>query len=205
LHSYKQACLLGVDAIEMDVCITRDNVLVMAHNAVDKSTGVALHCRNYATTDLQLADVFEQFSCNTFSYLLDIKDPRVSSDICRRIYELCLKYSCLERCVFGSFNEFHLNDLCGIEKANSCTLKKAYITSNLHRDMFASTIEAFGLTHIVVYKYQVNRELVSFCRSKAVEVYVYTCNTYGLERYVGSLGCNGIITDTPDQFFRVSV
>jgi len=73
LHSYKQACLLGVDAIEMDVCITRDNVLVMAHNAVDKSTGVALHCRNYATTDLQLADVFEQFSCDTFSYLLDIK------------------------------------------------------------------------------------------------------------------------------------
>lgn len=201
--SYRKACLLGVDAIEMDVCITKDNIPVMAHNSVDKETGVPIHCRNYSESDLRLADVFEQFSCDTFVYFLDIKDSRVCSEICRYIYELSLRFSCLERCVFGSFNEFHLHDACRIEKVAGCTLKKAYITSNTPEDMFASRIDAFGLTHIVMYKYQLNEELVSFCRSKGVKVYAYTCNTDGLERYVGSLGCQGIITDKPNQFRRV--
>ena len=198
--SYRQACLLAVDAIEMDVSITKDSIPVMAHNAVDKQTGVPVHCRTYVEADLRLADVFEQFSGDDFLYLLDIKDPRTCSDICRCIFELCLQFSCLERCVLGSFNELHLRDLCDIEKATGCAMKKAYITSNIHIDLFASRIGAFGLTHIVVYKYQVNRELVSFCHSKGVKVYVYTCNTDGLERYARSLGCDGIITDTPNQF-----
>lgn len=203
--SYSKARLLAVDAIEMDVCITKDDVPVMAHNAVDKKTGVAIHCRNYSGDDLSLTEVFEQFSSDTFVYLLDIKDPRACSEICRCIYELCLQFSCLERCVLGSFNEFHLRDLCNIEKTTGCTLQKAYITSNVHEDMFASRIDAFGLTCIVLYKYQVNREVVSFCHSKGVKVYVYTCNTDGLERYARSLGCDGVVTDTPNQFRRLSV
>lgn len=200
LHSYRQASLLAVDAIEMDVCVTRDKVLVMAHNAVDKTTGVAVHCRDCTPDDLKLAEVFVEFSPCTFSYLLDIKDPRGSSEICRLIFNLCLEHSCLERCVFGSFNEAHLKNMCVIEKSNGCTLKKAYITSNLHEDMFASKIDAFGLTHIVMYKYQANREVVNFCSSNGVKVYLYTCNTDGLALYARSLGCHGIITDVPAKF-----
>lgn len=203
MHSYKQACLLAVDAIEMDVCITKDNILIMAHNSVDKETGVAVHCRDCLGADLRLADVFEQFSGDTFMYLLDIKDPRVCSEICRYIHELCLQFLCLERCVLGSFSEFHLADLCKIENATGCTLKKAYITSNIHGDMFASRIDTFGLTHIVMYKYQLNEDVVSFCHSKGVKLYVYTCNTSGLEQYANCLGCDGIVTDTPNQFRRV--
>ncbi|CAN0390968.1 unnamed protein product, partial [Hapterophycus canaliculatus] len=168
--SYSKACFLAVDAIEMDVCITKDDVPVMAHNAVGKKKGVAIPRRTYSEADLSLAEVLEQFSSDTFVYLLDIEDPRACSEIRRCIYELCLQFSCLERCVLGSFNEFHLRDLCSIQKTTGCTLKKAYITSNIHEDMFASRIGAFGLTCIVLYKYQVNREVVSFCHSKGVKV-----------------------------------
>lgn len=205
LHSYKQASLLAVDAIEMDVALTRDNIPIMTHNTVDKRTGVSVYCRDYVVADMKLAQVFEEFSGDTFEYLLDIKDQRVSSGICRYIFELCLQFSCLERCILGSFNENHLRDLCSIEKESGYTIKKAFITSNSHVDMFASRIDTLGLTHIVIYKYQVNQELVSFCRSKAVKVYVYTCNTAGLEKYAGSLGCHGIITDTPNQFRHVRI
>lgn len=203
--SYKQASLLAVEAIEMDVCITKDSVLVMAHNAVDKETGVEVHNRNYKEEELRLADVFAQFSGDTFTYLLDIKDQRTTSEICRCICELCIRFSCLERCVFGSFSETHLRDLCNFEKTTGYTLRKALITSNMHEDMFASKIKEFGLTHLVMYKYQVNEQLVSFCRSKGVRVYLYTCNTEGLQQYARSIGCDGIITDTPNHFRRTRI
>ncbi len=215
LRSFEQAYLIGVDAIEMDVCVTRDGVIVVTHDAVDKSTGVAVHDRDSRPADLRLADVFERFSFSFSlvrpssagsppfvrpSFLLDIKDARATSDVCDRIFRLCRQFSCLQRCVFGSFNESHLRDLCRIEKENGCALKKAYVTANHHADLFASRIDAFGLTHVVVYKFQISREMVSFCRSRGVKVFAYTCNTPGLERFAGSLGCHGIITDTPDMF-----
>ncbi|CAM9364768.1 unnamed protein product [Pylaiella littoralis] len=203
--SYKQASLLAVEAIEMDVCITKDSVLVMAHNAVDKETGVEVHNRNYREEELRLADVFTQFSGDTFTYLLDIKDQRMTSAICSSLCELCIRFSCLERCVFGSFSDTHLRDLCNFERTTGYTLQKALITSNMHADMFASKIDGFGLTHLVMYKYQVNEQLVSFCHSKGVKVYLYTCNTEGLEQYARSIGCDGIITDTPNQFRRTRV
>lgn len=201
LESFSSARNLGVDGIEMDVCITRDGVFVMTHSSVDKTTGVPVYDRSYAKDkDLKLETVFREFSRETFEYVIDIKDSRVYSSICRDIFELCLKHGCLDRCVFGSFNEFHMRDLRNIEKATNIPLKKAYITPSLHEDLFSSTIEKFGITHMIMYKFQANQTVVNNCHSRGVNVWAYTCNTLGLHEYVESLGFDGIITDTPGSF-----
>lgn len=200
MASYRNACYLGVDAIEMDVCITKDQVLVLNHNPVDKTTGVPINSRNVLGTDLRLDDVLREFKDERFECILDIKDARVYSGICRDIYELCIRYKCLDRCVIGSFSEFHLRDLCNIEKATGSTLKKAYITSNMKEDLFSSTIDTFQVTHLIIYKFQVTQGAVDRCHESGVQVYAYTCNTLGLHSYIASLGCDGIVTDVPGSF-----
>lgn len=200
IHSFKEACKLGVDAIEMDVCITKDHFLVMNHSPIEKEKGVPINTRLVLNTDVLLEDVFREFKDERFEYVLDIKDTRVYSNICRKIYEMCLKYNCLDRCVMGSFNEFHLRDLRNIEKATGSILKKVYITSNMKEDLFSSSIETFSITHLTMYKSQVNQEFVDLCHARDVQVYIYTCNTRGLYNYMEVLGCDGVITDTPGSF-----
>ena len=197
MTSFKAAAAMGVDGIELDVCITRSDHLIMNHNNVDKITGVPIHTRDLLSTDLELETVLTEFQNDSFEFIIDIKDSRVCSNICRSIYDLCLEHGCLDRCVFSSFNEAHLRDLKNIEKETGSALKKAYISSNMREDLFSSAIDSFNVTHLVMYKFMVNHKFVHLCHSKGVRVYVYTCNTRGLRDYMKDLGCDGVITDVP--------
>lgn len=200
MESFRSAALLGIHGIEMDVAITKCDHLILNHNNVDKNTGVPINARNLLSTDLELETVLIEFKNDSFEFIIDIKDSRVYSNICRAIYELCLKQKCLDRCIFSSFCETHHRDLRNIEKVTGSKLKKAYITSNVHEDLFSSKIDTFNITHIVIYKFIVNQEVVDTCRQKDVKVYVYTCNTQGLWDYMNKLGCDGVITDVPGSF-----
>lgn len=200
MESFRSARELGVDGIEMDICITNDVHLVLSHGNIDKATGVPIRKRNLLATDLLFEDVLQEFKNDSFEYILDIKDSMVYSSICREIYELCLKYKCLDRCVFSSFNDFNMRDLRNIEKATGSRLKKAYISSNIKEDLFSSIIDDFNITHLVMYKFVVNQQVVDLCHEKDVKVYIYTCNTQGLWDHMETLGCDGVITDTPGSF-----
>lgn len=201
MESFKAAASLGVDGIEMDVCITKDDNLILHHNTVCKNTGIPINSRNLLQTDLLLEEVFTEFKDDSFEFILDIKDTRVYSNIVREIYELCLKHKCLDRCIFASFNEFLLRDLKNIEKITGSKIRKAYITANIQEDLFSSRIDTFSLTHLILYKFQVNQDVVNTCQSKGgVKVYIYTCNTHGLCDYMEALGCDGVISDTPGSF-----
>lgn len=195
MESYRQALRKGCYAIEMDVCITRDSVLIMEHNNVDKYGGGSVHDRDLAPDDLKLETVFLEFWNHAIRFILDIKDSRVDSNICEKILELCVTYNVLDRCILASFNENHLRDICCIENQTGLLIQKALATSNLHEDLFTRSIERFGLNHIIVCKFQVNPRVVSNCHEMGVFVYVYTCNTEGLYDYAKSIGCDGIITD----------
>lgn len=204
MESYKKAIECGSDGIEMDVCITRDSVLIMAHNSVEKSTGVPTYERDYdRSRDLTLKEVLTEFSRYPIEFIIDIKDPRYQSGICKEIYNMCMMHECLDKCIIGSFNESHLRDLYKIEESTNTTIKKAFITSNLNEDMFRSVINKFRLTHLILYKFQLNSDLVHESRQRGVRVYVYTCNTHGLYDYVSSMGCDGLITDTPGKFTSI--
>lgn len=200
MASFKSSVSLGVDGIEMDVCITKDDNLILHHNPVCKQTGVPINTRNLLQTDLLLEDVFREFRHTNIEFVLDVKDTRVYSNISRDIYELCIRYKYLDRCIIGSFNENHLRDLRNIEKVTGSKIRKAYITANMKEDLFSSVIDTYGITHIVLYKFQVNQDVVNTCRSKDIKVYIYTCNTCGLHKYMEALGCDGIISDTPGSF-----
>lgn len=202
IESFRHAADKGTHSVELDICITKNGHLVLNHGAVNKITGVPINDRSLLDTDVLLENVFEEFKEYTFEYILDIKDTRVYSGICRDIYEMCRKHMCLERCIIGSFSHFHLRDLADIEKATGAKIRKALITSNLHEDLFTSIIEKYKIKYVILYKFQVNQEVVNNCHTRGVQVYIYTCNTKGLYDYMDNLGCDGIITDTPGTFIQ---
>ena len=92
------------------------------------------------------------------------------------------------------------SEICIIEKDSGIKIEKALITSNIHEDGFTKAINRYRLDHIVLYKFQINQEVVDNCHSLGVHVYAYTCNTLGLYYYMEGLGCDGIITDSPGGF-----
>jgi len=189
---------IKADGVEMDVSITLDEIPIMQHNPIDKISGIPVHERKYQDSDLKFEDVLKLNQDTT--YIIDIKDTRLYSNICSIIVELCYKYKCVDRCIFASFNEFRLLDLVDIEKMLKIKIQKAYITGNMLKDFISEKSKTFNLTHLIIYKFQVNGDIIKECHEKNIKVYVYTCNHHGLYNYLEKLGANGIITDCPSDF-----
>lgn len=199
LESFRNSYEIGTDGVEMDVCITRDNVLIMGHNPIEKTSGVPVYERSYEESDLKFEDVLKEMPKNT-TCIIDIKDNRIDSDICRYIFELCCVYKCIDQCIFASFNEYHLIEFEKIERSLGIKIQKAYITGNMIKNLISTKSDIFNLTHLIMYKFQVNKEIVEECHEKNIEVFIYTCNTFGLFNYMGKINIDGIITDCPGYF-----
>ena len=204
VDAFLRAHEMGADGVELDVQETLDGVLVVRHDTFDKRTGVFTFEMVYdKTVHTSLRDVFCATRGKFQKYFLDIKDVRQDSGVVRRIFQEIIDHEIpLESCILSSFNEFHLRDACEEEKRLGVHVPKAYITGNMEVDMLRSKIDTWGITHAVLYKYQINRVFVTRLRGQGVLVYAYTCNTPALAQYCRSCGCEGIITDTPDMELR---
>lgn len=199
IESFRNSYEIGADGVEMDLCITRDLVVIMGHNPINKISGIPVYERYYEESDVKFEDVLEKMPKDT-TYILDIKDNRIFSDICSYVFKLCQLYNCIDQCIFSSFNEFHLIEFERIERNLKIKLQKAYITGNMIKDLISTKADMFKLTHLIIYKFQVNDEIIKQCHEKNIKVYVYTCNTFGLFNYMKKIKVDGIITDCPKVF-----
>ena len=198
MEAFKHASELRC-SIEMDVQITMDKVIICSHNPYCKKTGLMTYKRNYDRhEDVALHDVFSEVEVPCF--IFDIKDTRCNSDMVVNLINLVIKYKIIHKCIFASFNEFHLRDICEQEKIRNITFRKAYITGNLNVDMFEYKIQRWSLSYIIIYKFQLNKEFVSFVKKYNIKVYVYTCNSEGTFQYCEYCECDGVISDIPEKF-----
>lgn len=198
MEAFKFACDLKC-GIELDCQITMDKVIICSHNPFCKQSGTMTFERNYnEKVDVALEDVFLEVTTKCF--FIDIKDTRSESDVVSYLVNISRANGMIDKCVFASFNEFHLRDLCEEEKKMGRIFNKAYITGNLHVDWFESKIRTWGISHIIIYKFQINKPLVTFLKKQNVKVFVYTCNTPGTFSYCEECECDGIISDIPEYF-----
>lgn len=200
VDAFLRASDMGADGVELDVQETLDGVIVVRHDTFDKHTGVFTCDTMFDNlVHTRLRDVFRATHGKFKKYFLDVKDARTCSNVVRGVFEEILSGDIPPlSCVLSSFNEFHLRDACREEVRTGIQVSKAYITGNMDIDMHQPKIDRWGLTHAVVYKYQINQEFVTCMRDQGVSVYAYTCNTPALAEYCRDCGCEGVITDTPD-------
>ncbi len=201
LRSLKQAINDGIKYIEIDVTITLDNRVILQHDVIKNNTDYLISDSQY-NNELLLETVFKELPKN-ITYIIDLKDPRPKSNLVSKVLNICYQYKCIDRCIFASFNIFHLIDLNNFEIDTKLKLKKAYTTANLEKDFFRSKIITYRLTHLILYKFQITPELISYIKKNHnIQIFVYTCNTKNLFNYCLRCGVDGLFSDNPEKFIR---
>ncbi len=199
LEAFKQAINEGINYIEMDITITEDNKIILQHDIITENSEDLITNFKY-TSQLLLETVLKELPKN-INIILDLKDPRINSNLIDEVLLLCLIYKCIDRCIFASFNLFHLMKINNFEKKYNLELNKAYSTANIDIDYFESKIRMYNLTHLILYKFQITPELINNIKSKFnIKIYVYTCNTYNIYNYCLKCKVDGIFSDFPYKF-----
>lgn len=201
LQAFTNCVNINADGIELDIQITRDKYIIVRHDTFDKNTGIFTYEKDYDYNEhILLTTVFEAFGKNAQTYILDLKDTRSRSLLVPNTFDICVRYGLLENCIFSSFNEYHLRDVCVLRKWYGRKINCAYISANVEFDMFEEKISKWKLTHLILYKFQISKELISFVHSLGVQVYIFTSNTHGINDVCRRFDCDGIISDSPESF-----
>jgi glycerophosphoryl diester phosphodiesterase len=199
LRAFQQSIKDGIYLIELDVLITLDGKVIIKHDTINEETG-ELHYNSVYKNELQLDTVFKILP-STVNYIIDLKEVRPESNLIKNVLLICNKYNVLHRCLFGSFNEFLLEDLYSYERENNIKLKKAYISGNSDINYFNEVITSWDLSHLILYVNQISKELVDFLKNRYdINIYLYTCNSIGSYKYALKIGVDGIISDNPLKF-----
>ena len=123
--AFKKAIELGVDQIETDIRITKDNELVLIHDpTLERTTNGTGKVCEYTLAELKQLDAGKGEQIPTLRELLDlVKDhPTITLDLefkeypvgdcektafctCDKILALVEEYNFAERCVMNSFNQ----------------------------------------------------------------------------------------------------
>jgi glycerophosphoryl diester phosphodiesterase len=201
LQSLKQAVKDNIKYIEIDVIVTFDNRIILQHDIIKNNTDYLASDAQY-NNELLLETVFKELP-KDITYVIDLKDPRPKSNLVNEVLKICNQFKCINRCIFASFNIFHLVDLNNYEIETGHKLNKAFSTGNLEIDFFKDKILTYGLTHLILYKFQITPKVITFIKNNHnIKIFVYTCNTKELFNYCLRCGVDGLFSDNPEKFIR---
>lgn len=121
LPAFESAFKKGADYIELDLHMTRDNVVVVIHDStVDRTTDGAGAVRDYDYQELKKLDAGNGAYIPTFEEVLalakdhdgkimaEIKSPEIYPGIQERVYSLLEKTGMIKKTIIGSFDKNEL-------------------------------------------------------------------------------------------------
>lgn len=200
IEAFESACKLGFN-VELDVCITLDGEIIIKHDVFDEKTGILVCERKYIDGELKLCDLFEKLKKYNIMYIIDLKDVRIdNNDLVNKTLDIVISNDILNKCIFSSFNEFHLCQLMHLQISKKLSIKKAYITGNIDISCFVSKCDIFHIDYIITYKFQIHKDIVDRLHEKNISVISFTCNTRGTLQYLSDCNVDGIITDNLELF-----
>ncbi len=188
--AFRKAIELGVDQIETDVRITKDNELVLIHDAtLDRTTnGKGLVC-DYTLSELKQLDAGQGEQIPTLRELFElVKDhPTITLDLefkeypvgeyaqraydtCDQIMKMVEEYHFGDRCVMNSFhqklNEYIYTKYCGKYKQHLFFPKKV-----LHTDECNLPVYSFGYCACVFANDVTVEEIRQFHKDTGIRIW----------------------------------
>jgi glycerophosphoryl diester phosphodiesterase len=234
LYTYRRAVDLGVDVLEIDVQLTRDNRLAVIHDkTVDRTTNGSGAVENYDLADLQkldaayrwsadggkpfslrgrgikipsLAEVFKAFPQMRIN--IEIKDakPAVINSLCRSIQN----HNMSQKVMVASFNGRSLKKfrtICPAVATSAGTSEAIwfYALQKMHLES-AYTPDAQALQVPVNYGdlQVVSKRFIAAARARNLRVQVWTVNDIDSMKHLLKLGVDGIMTDFPQKLIKIS-
>lgn len=214
--SFQKAVEAGCDEIELDVQLTKDDVLVIIHDeTIDRVSDGTGAIKDFTFQELRKFNVKgeygDKFGFNPIpsfeEYLEWVKDQPVTTNIElktgkyyykeleEKVIAMLKKYGLLHKVMFSSFNHLSLikcKELAPEVECGALLLKKGlgnvgYYTSKFHFECYHPDIE--GLTD----------EIVKNCNDYGIKLNVWTVNTVEDLEKLYRWNCNGVITNFPDM------
>lgn len=210
LAAFAYAIDIGADMIELDVQLTKDNVLVVFHDTdMARITGVTGTVSDFTYAEIcemdaggwfsdgfagekipTLSEALELISDSELGIYLELKDIGEVQGFAEAVAQEVLNYQMQDRVVFASF----CYDYLKIIKEMDNTLPVLYNTNTDDADGLITNYPAeyYGLN---VSKLQ--EDTIAKIQAAGSKAYVYTVNEPSQMREVMALGADGIVTNYP--------
>lgn len=212
--SFKKAVEDGCDELELDVQLTKDNILVIIHDeTIDRVTDGTGNVRDYTFEELRKFNVRatfgDKYGFNPIpsfeEYVSWVKDQNVTTnielktgkyyyeDLEEKVIGMIKAYGLENKVMFSSFNHLSLirckelvpNIECGVLVLKSGIGNPGYYVSKYNFECYHPDIN--GL----------NDEIVENCKSHGVKLNVWTVNDEEGLKKLYDWDCDGIITNYP--------
>jgi len=225
--SIKKAIELGVNRIEIDVHLTKDNIPVVIHdNTLSRTTNGIGFIKRKTFSELQQLSAGIKFS-NEFvnekipslkevlSYVngkaqlqIEVKHgskryPGIEAEVIKLVYEINGK----NWCFINSFDTrvlkkfYELDDTCILHKL--FVLRIPVVNAHFDRTLSSGTLKRYHYVSEfgVNYKYA-TRSLIDDVHNMGKKINVWTPNDIDSFKRLSEMGVDGIITDRPDLFIN---
>lgn len=214
VSSVKSGIKKGVDAVEIDVTLTKDDVLVLSHDLdLERMAGVPINIKDATYDDIKDIDIgklfdesYEGETLATLGDILDIADDagtRVIIDVKAETDE-DIYASEITRLV----EEHDMEDLASVQSFNP-TFLKLMREENPDIDLgqilflYAGNLSGMDVDFYTVRETMVTKRFVKQARQQNRRIWVWTVNNTRNIKKVLSYDIDGIITDYPERVQRV--
>ena len=161
LESFRAALALGIDQLEFDVRVTKDNELVVIHDAtVDRTTdGTGLVCEKtfeelrklrLLDTNCQIPtfeEFLQKFSAYDLHFAIELKGPDVETES----LSLIKKFGILHKTTFTSFQLDYIKKIKTLERIfKDLTIRRERLRHSLPGGSFIVQILYHGTKHLSI-------------------------------------------------------
>jgi glycerophosphoryl diester phosphodiesterase len=215
LESFSLAVEQGADCIELDVHLSKDGEIVVAHDArlerVSNGTGYINDCKLADLKELDfskthpgsglhriptLAEVFSLIKPTVLSINIELKTTeRLYPELPEKLIALANEYSIEDRIIYSSFNHYSLLQLKQIEPSVKTGL--LYELGMVDPWVYANYVHAYAI-HPYYYVIAALPETVARCHENGIMVNVWTVDDPEAIKQMLQCGVDGILTNKPD-------
>lgn len=216
LEAFELAAKQGADGVELDVHLTKDDVLVVAHDeTIDRcSDGQGLICEKtlrelkgyrynktfpeYKTATIPtLQEVLELLKPTGLHVNIELKNSYIDyAGLEAKTIDLAAKTGMLDRVIFSSFNHFSLRRVKAMDPALYCGL---LYEATLYTPWAYAVMLGMDAIHPHFSEILFTREECRMAHRAGVEINPWTVNAEGDIRACLAAGADRVITNYPDR------
>lgn len=201
LSAFAKAVEMGVDMIECDVRITKDNQLVVIHDSsVDRMTRAYGEVGDYTYDDLKKFKIRNNERVPLLEEVIDLVGQRASLVIEVKVRAAAKMVSDLikRRGLVGNYviQSFFWEVVRDIEKINP-RFQTGILTWYL-RDLHLRLGKKYGIDYINPHYRFLSKKKVKAVHRAGFKMFTWTVNTDKAARRAAEAGVDGLITNKPD-------
>ncbi|MFE3325957.1 glycerophosphodiester phosphodiesterase [Streptomyces sp. NPDC059176] len=199
LRSFVRAQRCGMDAIELDLHLSKDGALVVMHDAdVDRTTDGSGPIAEKTLAELRELDAGEGERIPVFEEVLDAVDAPLQAEIkdvaaARVLADVMLKRELVDRVEVTSFQDAAVAEIVALVPG----VRTALIASRWGSDV-VERAQAVGAAALALNIRRLTLETVEHAHGEGLKVIGWVVNTQEHLRLVRALELDGATTDFPE-------